>query len=165
MRGAILICALSAAPAAFAEDTLWQEAGQWVVRVNADKEMRCYASRTVDGGSEVQIGTEPALNGGFFAIYNPAWTHIDESTTAQVEFDFGVSKFRGSAEGRILNGIPGGYAFFNNPAFVQEFARRQTVTITGDGGAEFELDLTGTSLAVRAVLACQDAQPDPSEDK
>jgi hypothetical protein len=49
--------------------------------------------------------------------------------------------------------------FFDNPAFVQEFARRRTVRIIGSNGTEFELDLKGTSRAIRAVLACQDAQP------
>lgn len=138
---------------------IWKELELWTIRIVTSDTSRCFASRTLDDGSQVQIGAEPTLDGGYFAIYNPAWTHIKDGQEGTVEFDFGRSRFGGDAIGKIENDVPGGYAFFNNPAFVQEFARSQTVTIIGNNGTEFELDLTGTSRAVRGVLACQDAQP------
>ena len=160
MRYFAVILMLQATPTLASDAQVWKTVGDWSIQINSDDASRCFAARALEDGSEVQIGTEPTLDGGYFAVYNPAWTHIEEGAKGEVEFDFGVSRFGGEAVGKMKDGVPGGYAFFNNPAFVQEFSRRQTVKVTGKNGAEFEMDLTGTSQAVRSVLACQDEQPD-----
>ena len=159
-RIAIFLLASTLPVSALAAD-VWQTAGDWTILIHDEETNKCFASRELDDGSEVQIGAEPTLDGGYFAIYNPSWTHIEEGQDGTVEFDFGTARFGGEARGRFEDGVPGGYAFFNNPAFVQKFARSQTVKIIGSQGNTFELDLTGTSNAVRGVLACQDAQPEP----
>ena len=159
MKNILAICVLFSMSELAVADEVWTDLEDWKILINSEDVTRCYATRLFEDGSEVQIGTEPALDGGYFAIYNSAWTHIEDGMVGQVEFDFERSRFGGEAIGRIENGVPGGYAFFNNPAFVQEFARRQTVNIKGSNGTEFELDLTGTSRAIRAILACQDDQP------
>lgn len=150
-----------AAQAMADESEVWDTIGEWTIRVKSEGSNRCFASRLMDNGSEVQIGSEPTLNGGYFAIYNPKWTGIEEGEEGFVEFDFGTSRFGGEAVGRIEDGVPGGYAFFDNPAFVQDFARKLSVKIIGRNGSGFDMDLTGTSRAIRAVLACQDDQPEP----
>lgn len=158
----ILLC--SSSPPAISEPSqVWKELELWSIRIHLEDKSRCYASRRLDNGSEVQIGTEPTLDGGYFAIYNVAWKHLEEGMTGSVVFDFGTSRFGGETIVRFENGVPGGYAFFNNPEFVQTFARRYEVTIKGSSGASFTLDLKGTSRAIRAVLACQDAQPDAQD--
>jgi hypothetical protein len=159
MRNALLVLFFITTPSLAFADQLWKEVEGWSILINEDDVSRCYAARTLDDGTLVQIGAMPTLDGGYFAIYNAAWTHIEDGAEGSVEFDFGRSRFGGAATGKIENGIPGGYVFFDNPAFVQEFARRRTVRIIGSNGTEFELDLKGTSRAIRAVLACQDAQP------
>jgi hypothetical protein len=55
-------------------------------------------------------------------------------------------------------GSLGGYAFFDNPEFVTEFAKRQSVIITGSKGPTEEIDLSGSSKAIAAVRACQAEQ-------
>lgn len=160
MRNIAVLLILMAAQAMADESEVWDTIGEWTIRVKSEDGNRCFASRTMDNGTEVQIGTEPTLNGGYFAIYNSKWTGIEEGEQGFVEFDFGTSRFGGDAIGQIENGVPGGYAFFDNPAFVQDFARKQSVRIVGSSGAGFDMDLTGTSSAIRAVLACQDDQPE-----
>lgn len=160
MRYFAFILVFATAPVFGMAAESWQTVGDWSIMINTEDASRCFASRTMDDGSEVQIGTEPTLDGGYFAVYNAEWTHIEEGQELTVEFDFGTSRFGGKAKGKIENGLPGGYVFFNNPAFVQEFARGRTVKITGSEGNAFEMDLTGTSKAIRGVLACQDEQPD-----
>lgn len=160
MRYFAVILILQATPVLASDAEVWQTVGDWSIRINSDDVSRCFASRTLDTGSEVQIGTEPSLDGGYFAVYNAEWTHIEDGETGAIEFDFGESRFGGEVSGRIEDGVPGGYAFFNNPAFIQEFSRRQTVKVIGKSGARFDMDLSGTSRAIRSVLACQDEQPD-----
>lgn len=165
MRFSCAATLLALSPCAASAAEVWKDLGEWQVLVDTRDASKCYASRTVDDGTEIQIGAEPTLDGGFFAVYNAAWTHVEDGLQSEIEFDFGTSRFGGEVFGKIENGVPGGYAFFNNPAFVQDFARKQTVTVKGKSGTEFTLDLTGTSRAIRAVLACQDDQPEPVPSK
>lgn len=124
-----------------------------------DAETRtCFARQLMDDETQVEIGFDPEENGGYFALYNPAWTHIKEGQKGTVTFDFGEEKFAGDAFGRYRDDVPGGYAFFNNPAFVEAFARRQTVRVSGSNGKSYALDLTGTARAVSAVRECQKEQ-------
>ncbi|MEM6889267.1 MAG: hypothetical protein AAF636_14125 [Pseudomonadota bacterium] len=138
-----------------AEPLDWGSASGWDIKINSSSERACYATRVVEDGSEVQIGVDPTLKGGYLAIYNAAWTHLKEGDVAFVEFDFGASRFGGDVEVRFKNHVPGGYAFFNNPRFVEEFARRFDVRIVGSRGTEYGIDLTGTRKAIAEVLACQ----------
>ena len=52
----------------------------------------------------------------------------------------------------------GGYAFFNNPAFVDEFARKNTMTITGPSNRPVSYALKGTTVALDALRQCQKEQ-------
>ena len=143
---------------AAASDAEFLKVGDWTVQINEANSNACYASRMMEDGSEVQIGAEPELQSGYFAIYNPKWTHIKEDSVGSVEFHFGNARFGGDSVGRIRDGVPGGYALFDNPAFLDAFVKGQNVEVTGSGGAVYDMDLTGTSKAVKAVLECQAAQ-------
>jgi hypothetical protein len=163
MRFSPLIFIFLATQTLASEHQVWKTSGDWAILIRQSDDRACYANRTMDDGSEIQIGVASGRKGGYFAIYNAQWTHIEAGATGLVEFNFGDSRFGGDAIGKIENGIPGGYAFFDNPAFVEEFGKRQTVKIIGTRGAVFEMDLTGTKNAVAGVLACQAAQPEAND--
>ncbi len=139
----------------------WGESGDWTILIDPEKGNGCLAWKPFEDEMTVEIGAAPNQAGGFFAAYNPAWVQIEDGATGIVQFDFGDAKFEGEAVGVYKNGVPGGYAFFDNPAFVTEFGKRQSVTIIGESGAEVELDLSGSAKAIEAVLACQAEQPEP----
>ena len=155
MRHTLLILVLASTPAVANEVRDWRSVAGWDIKERIGSARACFASRVTSDGPEVQIGVAPTLDGGYLAVYNPAWTHIVEGETGRVEFDFGEARFGGEAVARYEDGVPGGYAYFNNPAFVEEFSRRYDVRITGSRGTIFEMDLTGTRKAVAEVLACQ----------
>ena len=144
---------------ALAQPETWGNAGGWDILIESGTRKACYATRTLDDGSTVFIGFDSGTTGGYFAVYNPDWTHIEEDQQGLVEFDFVKEKFAGEAVGKFRDGVPGGYAYFNNPAFADAFARYETVKITGSKGATFSMALTGTHKAVTAVQTCQAAQP------
>ena len=140
---------------------LWQELDGWRVLVNAEDASRCFAARGLEDGSQVQIGAVPTLNGGFFAIYNAGWTHIVDGQKGEVEFDFGRSRFGGEAVGKIEDGVPGGYVFFDNPAFVfVDQASDLWETVDGSEGKscsschEDVADFAGLRLAGRRAGRC-----------
>lgn len=160
---AILFC-LTGATAVAEEFEPWGEAGAWAVFVNPAVGHGCFAQRTLDNGTVVQIGAEPARDGGFFAVYNAEWTDIEDGETGILNFDFGDERFAGEAIGSVLNGMPGGYAFFDNPNFVTEFAQRNTARVWGESDRDVEISLKGTKLAIDTVLACQKEQPVPASE-
>lgn len=130
-------------------------AGDWAIKVNPDNGNGCYMQKTFEGGTLVQVGVVPDRKGAFFATYNKAWSDVVEGEIGSLLFDFGDARFQGEVLGDYLEGIPGGYAFFNNPEFVSEFGRRLSVTISGDSGGSEAIDLTGSSRAIETVKACQ----------
>ena len=140
--------------------TPWQSIDGWDIHIDTSENNACFAQRLLDDGTTVYFGFDASLSGGFFAIHNPAWTNVEQGQTGEVTFDFGNEIFAGQAVGTLRDGIPGGHAYFNNPAFAEAIARYVTVTITGARGATFSLSLTGTYKAVEAVRACQSAQPE-----
>lgn len=139
----------------------WGESGGWAIYIDPDVGNGCYMEKTLDDGTLVQVGILPDRDGGFFAAYNAAWTNIEDGATGTVQFDFGPSLFAGEYVAVFKNDIPGGYAFFNNPEFVKEFGKRNTVSIEGNKGNALDFKLTGTLKAINAVRNCDAEQTRP----
>ena len=142
----------------------WGEAGDWKILIDPDKGNGCLAWKQFESGLIVEIGAAPDQAGGFFAAYNPDWKQIEDGGTGIVKFDFEDARFEGDAVGVVKNGVPGGYAFFDNPEFVTEFGKRNSVVVSGESGAEFEVDLAGTTKAIAAVQSCQAEQPEAATE-
>lgn len=141
-----------------AEHTRWGESGRWAILIDPDVGDGCYMENTFEDGTLVQVGFVPNRDGGFVALYNPAWTYIEDSVVGTVQFDFGNSLFGGDYVGVVKGDLFGGYAFFNNPEFVSEFGRRNTVSIKADKGETIDISLEGTARAINAVRNCHTEQ-------
>jgi hypothetical protein len=59
----------------------------------------------------------------------------------------------------MSDNLPGGYAFLDNPNFVEEFAKRNSVKFSGESGVWVEISLSGTRQAIAALQRCQKEQP------
>lgn len=138
--------------------TDWGDVGRWKIRVDEDAGNGCFMETTVEDGTMIRFGYVPNRNGGFFAIYNSAWTDIVAGEKAKVTLEFDAKQFTGDAENDARGGMPGGYAFFNNPNVRDEFSRSRTMIIFDENGHRIEVDLSGTSKAVQSVEACQKKQ-------
>jgi hypothetical protein len=141
------------------EHKKWGDSGAWVILVDPDVGNGCYMENTFEEGTLVQVGFVPDRKGGFFAAYNSAWTNIEDGTVGTIQFDFGKSLFGGDYVGVVKADRFGGYAFFNNPEFVREFGKRNTVSIKGDKGNALDFSLKGTTKAINAVRSCDAEQP------
>ena len=142
----------------------WKTEGDWEILIDASVGNGCLAQRQYDDGTLVQIGTVPAREGGFFAAYNAEWTDIEIGAEGTINFDFGDARFAGDAVGKVMSDLHGGYAFFDNPSFVKEFGKRESVKVSGETGKLVEIGLKGSSKAISAVLACQKEQPGPDSN-
>lgn len=132
--------------------------GGWTIKVNPDNGNGCFMQRSFESGSIIQVGIVPDKDGAFFAAFNPGWTDIVQGDANQLLFDFGDSRFQGEVLGTAMDGVLGGYAFFDNPEFASEFGRRISVTIKGENGGVETFDLSGSKRAIDTVKKCQNAQ-------
>ena len=144
---------------AIAEPALdWGSSGDWDIKVDPAVGHGCYMQRLYESGTRVRIGYVPNEQGAFFSAVNPDWPEVEEGAESSVIFDFGDSRFQGAVVGIVEDGMPGGYAFFNNPEFASEFGRRYSVTIQGEGGGSEDVDLSGSSAGLAALKKCQGEQ-------
>lgn len=137
----------------------WGTSADWTILVDPAAGNGCLMEKKFDDGTLVQFGTVPNRSGGFFAAYNADWTDIEDGTTGTVKFEFPKIRFTGDVVGVARDGRFGGYAFFDNPNVTLEFAKNNDMTVIGELGRTIEVNLKGTSNAIKAVKACQAEQP------
>jgi hypothetical protein len=142
---------------ASAEDlTKWSDAGEWQIFVDEDVGNGCLMEKFFEDGSRVRIGYLPERSGGFLSVANQSWTDMTEDESFTVRIDLDEVSFGGEVENISDDDWRGGYAFFNNPAFLDEFARRNDITITGPKDQPVSYSLAGTSKALAALKECND---------
>lgn len=155
----LLICVLGPGSAALAQEmSPWREVGEWSILIDPAAGNGCLMQKKFDDGTLVQFGALPDRNGGFLAAYNENWTDIEDGKTGPVKFDFPHIRFVGDVIGVAKDGRFGGYAFFDNPNVTLEFGRSNHMRIIGDLGRHIEVNLRGTSNAIKAVKTCQAEQ-------
>lgn len=159
MRLAVLSLCMCCTLARAGDMSAWAVIGDWKILVDDATGHSCLAQKDYDDGTRVQIGFDIARNGGFFAAYRESWTQIEAGDIGTVKFEFDDARFVGDALGQMSDELPGGYAFFDNPGFVNEFAKRNSVKFSGESGIWFEISLSGTRQAIAAVRNCQKEQP------
>ena len=150
-----LFLALSAYPATAEDLKKWGDAGAWQVFVDAAVGNGCLIEKTFEDGSRMRMGDLPEKNGNFLSVVNKAWTQIDEVETVVVHFDLDGVVFGGDVEYIIDGDWRGGFAFFNNPALFEEFAKKNTMTITGPSNQPVSYSLKGTGKALKALDECR----------
>jgi len=136
----------------------WGDAGEWEVLVDRAKANGCLIQKLYPDGTLVRLGQLPAENGSYFAALNQDWTHIDESMNDQFYFDFGDELFVGEVVGLIEGDWHGGYAFFNNPEFIEDIGAKSKITIEGSRRVPLSVSLKGTQNAIAALGRCQSEQ-------
>ena len=157
---ALVLAALSTSYASLAVAEPWGETRGWTILIDTGAGPACLMHKTFEDGLVVELGFVKEPSGAFFAAYHPDWEDADPNKTGLVEFHFDTVGFGGEVVNRSKGGLSGGYAFFNNPEFLSEFAGREAVKVIGPEGESFEVSLKGTSLAIKAVRECQAEQDD-----
>lgn len=137
----------------------WGDAGEWEVFVDQAKNDGCLIQKLYPDGTLVRLGRLPAENGSYFAALNQDWTQIDESMSEQFYFDFGGDDlFSGEVVGMIEGDWRGGYAFFNNPEFIDDIGAKSEIKIEGSRRVPLSVSLKGTQHAIAELRRCQSEQ-------
>lgn len=154
--GSILFLSVCTAHAESLSD--WGEAGDWRILIDADVGNGCLMEKTFEDGSRMRIGHLPERKGGFLSVVNKSWTDMTDDATFKVRIDLDDVAFGGEVENIVEGEWRGGSAFFNNPAFVDQFAAKNEITITGPKNQPVTYSLAGSSNALNALAECQGAQ-------
>ena len=133
----------------------WGDAGDWHVYVDTSVGNGCLIEKTFEDGSRMRMGHLPKKNGAYLSVANKSWTHIEKGDSAVVHFDLDGVVFGGDVEPLVEGDWRGGFAYFNNPALVEEFASKNTMTITGPSNQALRYSLKGTSAALSALQKCR----------
>jgi hypothetical protein len=155
----ILALCILATGAQAQELTDWGESGRWKIRIDTKIGNGCLMETPLEDGTIFQFGNEPNRKGGFFAVYNPEWTDIEDGQETTVKFDFDNKRFSGDALGDVSGDRFGARAFFDNPNVQIEFAKNNVMTVICGLGRSFYVDFAGTTKALAAVEKCQAEQP------
>lgn len=157
----LLSCAIIffSSPLEAQERQPWGETGDWIILVDPAVGSGCLMQKNFESGIRIEFGYMPDRDGGFFAAMSEDWTGIKPGTNGTVKFITEAAKFAGDVEMIEVDGRLGGLAFFDNPNFTEEMAARRSITVIGPEGNTFEVDLKGTSRAIKILKECQSAQP------
>lgn len=153
-----LLVAVAFGGSTIASGSSADSAGDWEIVRQTTADGDCLMRKAFSDGLVVEAGFVSAKDGAFLAAYHPDWNDITVGETVFMAFHFGDVGFGGDVEAIEVDGLKGGYAFFDNPAFSEELARRDTLTITSPNGEKTDVNLRGTSRAIAAVENCQSAR-------
>lgn len=156
--GRVALFLVCFATSAVAQVSDWGTSGDWHIRIDAETANGCFIEKDFDSGIRLAFGFLPAQQGGFISALSADWTQLTPGETGLVKFFTSEEKFAGEVEMIERDGLRGGQAFFNNPAFTVELAKRRSLRVVGPEGGAFEVDLTGSARAIAEMERCQAAQ-------
>lgn len=154
----IFAASLLASPLAAQDRQSWGAVGDWDILVDDVVGSGCLMQKDFEDGIRIEFGYVPNQSGGFFAASSKDWKDIEPGSRGIVKFITDEAKFAGDVEMFEVGGRYGGRAFFNNPNLTTEMAARRSIAVIGPRGGRFDVDLNGTSQAIKLLKECQSGQ-------
>lgn len=152
----LAVCAV--APAGAAQDVLrWGSAGGWDILIDQTLGDGCFIYTQYDAGTVVRLGFSPDDGEAYLMVGNTKWASIKDGK----DYDIQVRMDRDSpwyvtATGVQFDGVPFLMATTDQPDFLIDFARKNSLAVNFNGQTITSLDLSGTYAAVSEMLNCQD---------
>jgi hypothetical protein len=156
---ALAIAALTATDAsAQAAKKYGSEAG-WDIFIKENMGPGCLLAKKLSAEAQVEMGiSATGESKGYLALYTKRDAAVSSGEKVSVIFDVDGQKFSGEATGQRIEGMDGAFVWVNNPDFIYDLAKKNSLTITPAGRDPIVLSLKGTDAAFMALRACQDAQ-------
>lgn len=156
---AFFISILAGFPASSEDLREWGSSGKWTILIDPAAGNGCLMQTVLDDGARIRFGLVPERKGGFISVTDTNWPDFQAGTTGTMKLIFEDSRFGGEADFLAKGDQSTGYAFFDNPSFALDLARKREMTLVFSDGYERSLDLTGSARAADDVSHCQEEQP------
>jgi hypothetical protein len=145
-----------ASPASAQALELWGASDYWDVMIDPTLGDGCLIQSEFNDGSVVRIGFNRVDGGGYVTAFNIGWGDIEEGASYPVLFSLDGQDYEADATGIYLQDVPGADIAFDNPDFLLDLARKQTMTLYTEGGEVMSIDLTGSYKALEGAIECQE---------
>ncbi len=152
---------VAAAPGAAAGDHVLKEYGSvpgWDIYVDPDAGNGCLAVAEFTDNSVVYIGIDNTTGDGYVTSLNPAWSDIEDGAVYPVTLSLDDNVYEGEATGLTVDDMPGADVVLGDADFFGDIMTAQSLALAHDGAEVMKVDLTGAPEAMKAMIACQDAQ-------
>jgi hypothetical protein len=134
------------------------EAG-WDIFIKESMGPGCLVAKKLSADAQVEMGIDATGElRGYLALYTKKDAAVSAGEKVSVIFDVDGEKFSGEATGQRIEGMDGAFVWVNNPVFIYDLAKKNSLTISPAGRDPIVLSLKGTDAAFMALRACQDAQ-------
>ena len=156
---ALAIAALAATDAAAQAPKKYGSEAGWDIFIKENMGPGCLVAKKISAEAQVEMGIgATGEKKGYIALYTKKDAAVSAGEKVSVIFDVDGQKFSGEATGQQIEGMDGAFVWVNNPDFIYDLAKKNSLTITPAGRDPIVLSLKGTDAAFMALRACQDAQ-------
>jgi hypothetical protein len=156
---ALAIAVLTLAPAAAQEVKKYGSEAGWDIFIKENMGPGCLVAKKISAEAQVEMGiSATGEKKGYLALYTKRDAAVSAGEKVSVIFDVDGQKFSGEATGQRIEGMDGAFVWVNNPDFIYDLAKKNSLTISPAGRDPIVLSLKGTDAAFTALRACQDAQ-------
>ena len=126
--------------------------------VDPNHDNSCLAQVMFSDGSFMRMGLHEKGKKGFLAVFNPTWSAVKLDHNYAAAYKLDDDAFAGEAKGVEIGKDRGLQIVFEDPALLDDLARKRVMTMAAEGVPTGTFDLAGSDEALKAVLACQAAQ-------
>jgi hypothetical protein len=156
---ALSIVALTATDAAAQAAKKYGSEAGWDIFIKDNMGPGCLVAKKISAEAQVEMGiSATGEKKGYIALYTKKDAAIAGGEKVSVMFDVDGQRFSGEATGQQIDGMDGAFVWVNNPDFIYDLAKKNSLTISPAGRGPIVISLKGTDAAFIALRACQDAQ-------
>jgi hypothetical protein len=155
---AVCVAAVNVAPVMAASDAIrWGKVAGWDILIDPTLGNGCFIFTTYDGGTALRLGFSPDDGEAYLMVGNLKWGSIEHGKTYSVDLRMDRdTPWHATATGVDFDGVPLLMATTDDPDFLYDFAKKNSLQVTYRGTVVATLSLRGTYAAITEMVRCQD---------
>ena len=145
------------APAAAADAVRWGKVAGWDILIDTTLGNGCFIFTIYDGGTALRLGFDPDEGDAYLMVGNQKWASIEHGKDYDIEIRMDRdAPWEATATGVDFDGLPLLMASTDQPNFLIDFMKKNTLEVRYLNKSIATLSLKGTFAAVGEMLKCQD---------
>jgi hypothetical protein len=143
--------------ASAADAVRWGKVSGWDILVDTTSGNGCFIFTIYDGGTALRLGFDAQEDDAYLMVGNQKWASIEHGKDYEIEIRMDRdAPWRATATGVDFDGLPLLMASTDQPNFLIDFMKKNTLEVRFRNQSIATLSLKGTYAAVAEMLKCQD---------
>jgi hypothetical protein len=145
-------------PATAASDAIrWGKVSGWDILIDPSLGNGCFIFTIYDNGTALRLGFSPDDGEAYLMVGNQKWSSIEHGKDYDIEIRMDRDvPWEATATGVDFDGVPLLLAYTDEPNFLVDFMKKNTLDVRYNGKSIATLSLRGTFAAIGEMLKCQD---------